>query len=71
MGAQATTTFGIDQVPLNEQATRLEFAAGLTTRINDHLSFYGQAGYQFAVSQTTAGVERNAVMGDVGVRYQW
>jgi outer membrane autotransporter protein len=69
--AQATTTFGIDQVPLNEQATRLEFAGGLTARINDHFSVYGQAGYQFAVSQTTAGVARNAVMGDVGVRYQW
>jgi outer membrane autotransporter protein len=53
----------------NEQATRLEFAGGLTTKINDHLSFYGQAGYQFAVSPTN--VERNAVMGDVGVRYQW
>jgi outer membrane autotransporter protein len=70
-GAEATTTFGIDQVPLNEQATRLEFAGGLTTKIDPHLSFYGQAGYQFAVSQTTDGVRRNAVMADVGVRYQW
>jgi outer membrane autotransporter protein len=69
-GAQATTTFGIDQVPLNEQATRLEFAGGLTTKVNLHLSFYGQAGYQFAASPTNA-VERNAVMADVGLRYQW
>jgi outer membrane autotransporter protein len=69
-GAQATTTFGIDQVPLKEQATRLEFAGGLTTKINPHLSFYGQAGYQFAVSPTNA-VARNAVMADVGLRYQW
>jgi outer membrane autotransporter protein len=69
-GAQATTTFGIDQVPLNEQATRLEFAGGLTTKVNNHLSFYGQAGYQFAVSPTNA-VARNAVMADVGLRYQW
>ena len=69
--SQATTTFGIDQMPLNEQATRLEFAAGLTTRIDDHFSVYGQAGYEFAVSQTTAGAARNAIMGDIGVSYRW
>jgi hypothetical protein len=32
-------------VPLSEQAIRLEFAGGLTTKINPHLSFYGQVGY--------------------------
>jgi len=42
--AQARTTFGIDQVPLNQQATWLEFAGGLTTKVNNRLSFYGQAG---------------------------
>jgi hypothetical protein len=66
--ALATTTFGIDQARLNEQATRLEFAGCLTTKVNP-LSFYAQAGYQFAVSQTTAGGERNAVMAAVGLRY--
>jgi hypothetical protein len=66
--AQATTTFGIDQVRLNEQAARLQFAGGLTTKVNP-LSFYAQADYQFAVSQTTAGGERNVGMADVGLRY--
>jgi hypothetical protein len=57
--AQATTTFCIDEVPLSD---------GLTTETNPRLSFYGQAGYQFAVSQSHDGVERNA---DVGQRYSW
>jgi hypothetical protein len=67
---RATTTFSpIDQVLPNEQATRLEFAGGLTARINDHFGIFGQAGYQFTVSPSN--VERNAVMGDIGVHYQW
>jgi outer membrane autotransporter protein len=69
--AQATTMFGADAVLLDEQATRLELAGGVTARLNDRLSLYGQGGYQFAVSQTDEGVERNAVKGDVGLRYTW
>jgi hypothetical protein len=57
--AQATTTFGIDQVPLSD---------GLTTETNPRFSFYGQAGYQFAVSQSHDGAERNA---DGGQRCSW
>jgi hypothetical protein len=38
-------------VLLNEKASRLELAGGLTT-INNRLSVYAQAGYQFAVPQT-------------------
>ena len=49
----------------------LEFAGDLTAKVDDRLAFYGQAGYQFAVSETTAGVARNAVMADVGLRYHW
>lgn len=70
-GAEATTIFGTDPVPLLEQATRLEFGGGLTTKINNSLSFYAQAGYQLAVSQIAEDVERNAVQGDVGLRYTW
>jgi hypothetical protein len=33
LGAQATTTFGVDPVPLVEQATRLEFAGGVTAKL--------------------------------------
>jgi hypothetical protein len=53
------------------QATRLEFLGGLTTRVNDSLSFYGQAGYQFAVSHTATGIERTFIMADVGLRHKW
>ena len=32
-GAEATTMFGIDPVPLIEEATRLEFAGGVTAKL--------------------------------------
>ncbi len=66
-GGQATTTFGGDQVPLLQQSTQLEFAAGLTTKVNDCVSFYIQAGYEFAVGGTNGGT-RQGVTGDLGVR---
>jgi outer membrane autotransporter protein len=69
-GAEATTTFGIDQVPLLEQATRLELAGGVTAKLTNRLSLYAQAGYQFAVAQTNE-VSRNGVKGDFGLRYAW
>ena len=48
--AGATTTFGIDQVPLIEQATRLEFAGGVAKlQCTKFLSVYAQAGYQFGL----------------------
>ena len=47
------------QVPLLQQSTQLEFAAGLTTKLNARVSFYVQAGYEFAVGGTpTAGSAR-------------
>lgn len=69
--AQATTMFGDDAVLLDEQATRLEFAGGVTAKLNNHLSLYGQAGYQFAVDQTNSGYIRDGIEGDFGVRYNW
>ncbi|MGY8662713.1 autotransporter outer membrane beta-barrel domain-containing protein [Bradyrhizobium sp. UFLA05-109] len=69
-GGNATTTFGIDPVPLLEQATRLEFAGGLSAKIIPGLSLYAQAGYQFAVSGTDGG-KRDGVKGNFGVRYSW
>jgi outer membrane protein OmpA-like peptidoglycan-associated protein len=53
-------------VPLLETTTRLEFAAGATVKINADLSFYAQAGYEFAVSPSIA--RRNGVKGDFGLR---
>jgi outer membrane autotransporter protein len=67
-GAEATTMFGIDQVPLIEQATRLEFAGGVTAKLNQGVSVYAQAGYQFGLDGAFI---RNGVQGDVGLRYVW
>ena len=66
--AVATTTFGIDQVPLIEQATRLEFAGGVTAKLNPGVSLYAQAGYQFGLDGAFI---RNGIQGDVGLRYVW
>ncbi len=66
-GGELTTSFGVDQVPLLQESTQLEFAAGLTTKVNDFLSFYIQAGYEFAVGDTDGG-RRQGVKGDFGVR---
>jgi outer membrane protein OmpA-like peptidoglycan-associated protein len=54
---------------LQENATWLEFAAGATVKVNTNLSFYGQFGYEFAVSSSV--YRRNGVKGDVGLRYQF
>jgi outer membrane autotransporter protein len=69
-GAGVNTMFGSDSVPLAEQATRLEFAGGLSAKILPGLSLYAQGGYQFAVSGTDGG-RRDDVKGDVGVHYTW
>ncbi len=67
-GAEATTMFGIDQVPLIEQATRLEFAGGITAKLNARASLYAQAGYQFGLDGAYI---RNGAQGDIGLRYAW
>jgi len=67
-GGEATTTFGRDAVPLLQQSTQLEFAAGVTAKVNDLLSFYAQAGYEFSVGGATDGGTRQGVKGDIGLR---
>jgi outer membrane autotransporter protein len=70
-GAQATTTFsGVDLVRLLEQANRLQLGGGLSVRMNANVSFYANADYQLAVSDTDRG-RRNGVRGAAGVRYTW
>jgi outer membrane autotransporter protein len=70
-GAQAVTDFAGSPVlvPLDEQATRLEFAGGLTYKLNGSLSFYGQGGYDFAVAPNN--IRRDGVKGDFGLRWTW
>jgi outer membrane autotransporter protein len=67
-GAEATTTFGIDSVPLIEQATELEFAGGVTALLGRGVSLYAQAGYQFGLDGAFL---RNGIQGDIGLRYVW
>jgi outer membrane autotransporter protein len=67
-GAQATTMFESTAVPLIEEATRLEFAGGLSAKLLPNLSFYAQAGYQFG---TSGQQRRDGIKGDFGLHYSW
>jgi outer membrane autotransporter protein len=76
-GAEATTMFGTDPVPLIEEATRLEFAGGLTAALGGGVSLYAQAGYQFAINGAfmrngiQGDIMRNGIQGDIGLRSVW
>ncbi len=69
-GGAAATNFSSAavEVPLIEHATRVEFAGGVSFKLDPNLSFYGQAGYQFA---TDSNISRDGVKGDVGLRFSW
>jgi outer membrane autotransporter protein len=69
-GGAAQTSFagGAVGVPLVAHATRVEFAGGVTLKIDPSLSFYAQAGYQFA---TDNNIRRDGVKGDLGLRFTW
>ena len=69
--AEARPTFppSTTGVPLDDQATWLEFAGGVTLTYSAKMSFYAQAGYQFAVAPSN--VSRDGFTGDVGLRYSW
>jgi outer membrane autotransporter protein len=70
LGAPASTSCasGSRSVPLNEAATRLEFAGGLTGKINANWSLFAQASYRFSVG--SANISRNDFTGDVGFPIQ-
>jgi outer membrane autotransporter protein len=67
-GAGETTLFAADPVPLIEQATRLEFAGGVTAKLGGGVSLYGQAGYQFGLNGAFI---RNGLLGNTGLRSVW
>jgi outer membrane autotransporter protein len=67
-GAGEVTMFAADPVPLIEEATRLEFAGGVTAKLGGNVSLYAQAGYQFALDGAFI---RNGIQGDIGLRYVW
>jgi outer membrane autotransporter protein len=69
-GANAATDFSNASVlvPLVEQATWGEVAAGVTFKYTQQLSYYAQFGYQFALTSNT-GI--SGFIGDIGLRYTW
>ncbi len=70
-GAEANTVFsGTASVPLVNQATMLEFGAGLTGRINASVSVFANVDYEFAVG-AAENEKRNGVRGAFGARYTW
>jgi outer membrane autotransporter protein len=70
-GARATTTYsGAQQVPLAQQFTRMDFAAGVTAKLDTRMSVYGQFGYQFSINSSASGSQKG-VWGDIGVRCTW
>jgi outer membrane autotransporter protein len=69
-GAEATTTFGVDQVQLLENMQTVETFVGFTSKLNQSFSVYAQAGYQFDVNGTTNAAAKGA-NGTAGIRYSW
>ena len=69
-GGAAQTGFGGGAigVALIAHATRVEFAGGVSLKIDPGVSLYAQAGYQFA---TDSNVRRDGVKGDIGLRVTW
>jgi outer membrane autotransporter protein len=65
--ASLTSPASLVSVPLLENTTWLEFAGGVTVKVNANLSFYAQAGYEFAVAPSIA--RYNGVKGDIGLRF--
>jgi outer membrane autotransporter protein len=70
-GARATTVYsGVDEVPLLEQASRVQIGGGVTARITPRLTLYANADYQFEVGQSD-GTRRNGVDATAGVSFKW
>ncbi len=69
-GAEATTTFGFDQVKLLENMQTVEAFVGFTGKLDKGFSVYAQAGYQFEVGSTTNAGPQGA-KGTAGFRYSW
>ena len=70
-GGRSELSFAADstQVPLSDQATRLEFAGGVKYTLAPSWSLFAQAGYQFAVAPSS--IRRNGAEGDVGLHFTW
>lgn len=56
-------------MPLLNHATRLEVAGGVTHKIQANVSFYAQAGYEFAVAPVNT--QHDEVKGDIGLRLRY
>jgi len=70
-GGRSVLSFTDDptQVPLTEEATRLEFAGGVNYTLAPSWSLFVQGGYQFAVAP--ANIRRNGAEGIFGLHFTW
>jgi outer membrane autotransporter protein len=69
-GAEASTSFGIDQVQLLENMQTVEAFVGITGKLDKTFSVYAQLGYQFDVGSTINAGPQGA-KGTAGIRYSW
>ena len=70
-GARATVTYsGIHQVPLLQEANRLQLGGGVSVTINANVTLHANVDYQLSVGDTD-GSRRDGVRGAAGVRFTW
>jgi hypothetical protein len=62
-------TFGTEGVPLIEQATRPEFAGGVTPKLGPASASRPGRLYQHATDEGAPTYRRDSVKGDIGVRF--
>ena len=70
-GGRSELLFAADptEVPLSEQATRVEFAGGVKYTLAPSWSLFVQGGYQFAVAPSS--IRRNGAEGIFGLHFIW
>jgi outer membrane autotransporter protein len=70
-GARATVTYsGIHQVPLLQEANRLQLGGGVSVTMNANVTLHANVDYQLSVGDTD-GSRRDGVRGAAGVRFAW
>jgi outer membrane autotransporter protein len=62
-----TVFAGTDAIPTNLASTALEFGGGVSAKLTQHISLYGEASYLHNIDS----LHRRGAMGDLGVRILW
>ncbi|WP_267224116.1 autotransporter outer membrane beta-barrel domain-containing protein [Dyella silvae] len=58
---------GVDDIPTNLASTALEAGGGVSARLSEHLSLYGEASYL----RNTDAWHRRGTQGDIGLHVRW